>query len=248
MSKAKISLLRVVIDVSADHWMVVTVVKQWLQLGVAWTYLKRSIRQLDTLSVDWHASRHLQLPFPTVLTLQDSVHGITIASKTVRISTRTTTKSRSGSLPPPPGSRSQSSASGSSGASPNTSLNSNSTSNLTTYPWREVYHKMSYILVSTDDFHRGPTRISTIDPYLHEKVPFTVIKDSLYFQVCNLSNPVQGKIRFTVNLNAITGRASVRPAWPLLEVSRGRRTSSRAEQTTRSWLQSAHRYQFIGFV
>lgn len=40
---------------------------------------------------------------------------------------------------------------------------------------------MAYVLVSTENFHRGPTSISTIDPYLHEKCPFSVIKDA-YFQ------------------------------------------------------------------
>ena len=53
---------------------------------------------------------------------------------------------------------------------------------------------MSYVLISTDDFHRGPTRISTIDPYLHEKVPFTVIKDSLYFQVKKKWNKIYDHI------------------------------------------------------
>jgi hypothetical protein len=43
--------------------------------------------------------------------------------------------------------------------------------------------KMSYVLVSTEDFHRGPTRLSSIDPYLHEKLPLTLIKDTVFFQV-----------------------------------------------------------------
>lgn len=91
-----------------------------------------------------------------------------------------TSAKRSGSLPP-----SRMSNRSSSTQSPNveTSFNScsSSTGNLFDQN-KSIYYKMSYVLVSTDDFHRGPTRISTIDPYLHEKVPFTVIKDSLYFK------------------------------------------------------------------
>ncbi|KAH9389284.1 hypothetical protein TYRP_008644 [Tyrophagus putrescentiae] len=43
--------------------------------------------------------------------------------------------------------------------------------------------RMSYILISSEHLHRGPTSISTTDPYLAEKCPFTVIKDTVYFQV-----------------------------------------------------------------
>lgn len=105
---------------------------------------------------------------------------------------------RSGSLPPPiPGRMSNnhrtnvicSTTTTTTSLSPlNSSLNTSSSSssastgNLLQHT-RQACYRMSYVLVSTDDFHRGPTRISTIDPYLHEKVPFTVIKDSLYFQV-----------------------------------------------------------------
>ncbi|KAH9414733.1 hypothetical protein DERP_008574 [Dermatophagoides pteronyssinus] len=109
---------------------------------------------------------------------------------------------RSGSLPPPQSGRMLnnhrtnvicSTTTTTSSLSPlNSSLNttksssssastSASTGNLLQHT-RQACYKMSYVLISTDDFHRGPTRISTIDPYLHEKVPFTVIKDSLYFQ------------------------------------------------------------------
>ncbi|CAG2116864.1 unnamed protein product [Medioppia subpectinata] len=41
---------------------------------------------------------------------------------------------------------------------------------------------MSYVLVSTEDFHRGPTRLSSVDPYLHEKLPLTIIKDTIFYQ------------------------------------------------------------------
>lgn len=42
---------------------------------------------------------------------------------------------------------------------------------------------MVYVLVSSDDFHRGPTRVSSVDPYLHEKLPLNVIKDTIFYQV-----------------------------------------------------------------
>ncbi|KAJ6224493.1 hypothetical protein RDWZM_003038 [Blomia tropicalis] len=90
-----------------------------------------------------------------------------ISSKAIKShSGKLASSKRSGSLPP-------SRHSGNSvQSSPNTSFNSStSTTNLGKY--QDVYYRMSYVLVSTDDFHRGPTRISTIDPYLHEKVPFT---------------------------------------------------------------------------
>lgn len=90
--------------------------------------------------------------------------------------------SRSGSLPP--------NRHSSSSTSPNTSFNtsfnsSSSTANLTRSELyaRDLYNRMSYVLVSTEDFHCGPSKISTIDPYLHEKLPFNIIKDTLYFQV-----------------------------------------------------------------
>ncbi|OTF83277.1 hypothetical protein BLA29_010895, partial [Euroglyphus maynei] len=120
----------------------------------------------------------------------------TIATKTNKFKLATIAK-RSGSLPPPKSGRMLnnnhrtnvicSTTTTTTSLSPlNSSLNttsssSSSTGNLLQHT-RQACYRMSYVLVSTDDFHRGPTRISTIDPYLHEKVPFTVIKDSLYFQ------------------------------------------------------------------
>lgn len=106
---------------------------------------------------------------------------------------------RSGSLPP---GRHSSASAGTSSAhsspspnalhtSPSSSFGSNHLSSTSAFLYTgnltrsDLYStsRMSYILISSEHLHRGPTSISTTDPYLAEKCPFTVIKDTVYFQV-----------------------------------------------------------------
>ena len=177
---------------------------------------------------------------------------------------------RSGSLPP---GRHSSASAGTSSAhsspspnalhtSPSSSFGSNhlsstsaflSTGNLTR---SDLYStsRMSYILISSEHLHRGPTSISTTDPYLAEKCPFTVIKDTVYFQVsrpASLKAKVMNKVIYSsseiskgTNMSFLffvfvcfLGRAQIRSPWPVLVDARRGCARASAEQAVRPGLQ-----------
>jgi hypothetical protein len=97
-----------------------------------------------------------------------------------------------------------------------------------------VMPKMSYVLVSTEDFHRGPTRLSSIDPYLHEKLPLTLIKDTVFFQVfLTFKSDVILKyclFNYRFNIDLTIGRISIRSSRKILEVQSRRRARKSSKQ------------------